>query len=69
VNDLDLFGTSLAGIGDVNGDGVPDMMVGAENAVNIDDVTVGSIYVIYLTSSGETYIHLCYQLCADDAEC
>ncbi|HKB15892.1 MAG TPA: integrin alpha, partial [Planctomycetota bacterium] len=42
---LDAFGTSLANLGDVDGDGVPDFAVGAPQAANLG-VTVGSVTVV-----------------------
>lgn len=41
------FGSSLASLGDVNGDGIPDAVIGAVGASNNGD-TSGSTYVLYL---------------------
>lgn len=41
------FGSSLASLGDVNGDGIPDALIGAAGASNNGD-TSGSAYVLYL---------------------
>ncbi len=56
VNDLrgdvltigDRFGSSVAGLGDLNLDGVPDIVVGAEGF----NVNRGAVYVIFLDSDG-----------------
>jgi len=40
-----LFGFSIAGAGDVNGDGVPDFAVGAPNGQNEDGTPVGRAFV------------------------
>lgn len=42
------FGSSVAGIGDVNGDGVGDAMVGSSG----DDGFRGSVYILLLNSDG-----------------
>lgn len=40
------FGTSVSGIGDVNGDGIPDIAVGAPSGIYSDcNVDCGSIYM------------------------
>ena len=41
------FGSSLASLGDLNGDGIPDAVIGAVGASNNGD-TSGSAYVLYL---------------------
>ncbi len=48
----DQFGSSVAGIGDVNGDGVPDVAVGAPNTTSIN-ASSGAYYVVYLAASGK----------------
>ena len=47
----DMFGDSCAGLGDVNGDGIMDIAVGASYD---DDVTTntGAVYVLFLTTNG-----------------
>ncbi len=47
----DRFGTSVASLGDINGDGVPDMAVGAgkDDAGGSDE---GSVYVMLMNSNG-----------------
>jgi len=48
----DLFGGSLAALGDLNGDGVPDLAVGAYGD---DDggSGAGAVYVLFLDASGD----------------
>ena len=41
------FGSTLASAGDVNGDGVEDLLVGAQNAQVGGGYSVGSVFVIY----------------------
>ncbi|MCA9064077.1 MAG: FG-GAP repeat protein, partial [Planctomycetaceae bacterium] len=51
LDDYDAFGASVAGIGDFNSDGVPDLLVGAsadENAHNDE----GAVYVVFLNNDG-----------------
>ena len=47
----DRFGSSVAGIGDLDGDGIPDMIVGAD-ADDDGGIDSGAIYLIYLYSDG-----------------
>ena len=51
-NAFDLFGTSLSNAGDVNGDGLNDLVVSATAADTDDRVNVGAIYVVFGRSSG-----------------
>ncbi|MFK7918022.1 MAG: LamG-like jellyroll fold domain-containing protein [Ilumatobacter sp.] len=54
IDDLvgsDFFGRSVAGIGDLDGDGVSDIAVGATGD-NLDGVDRGAIYVLLLNSDG-----------------
>ena len=48
----DSFGSALAGSSDVNGDGVPDLVVGAENSTSAGGVK-GAVYVLFLNRDGE----------------
>lgn len=48
---FDSAGYSVAGLGDVNGDGVPDIAVGALAADNNGRMTSGSVYVVFGKSS------------------
>ncbi|MCH8842461.1 MAG: FG-GAP repeat protein [SAR324 cluster bacterium] len=43
-NDGDLFGVSVSGAGDVNGDGFDDLLITGDSLSNNDD---GAIYIIY----------------------
>ena len=47
----DWFGSSVAGPGDLNGDGVPDLLVGARND---DDagIDAGAVYALFLQADG-----------------
>lgn len=52
ISSVDYFGGSVAGLGDFNGDGVEDIVVGS----HLEDVSnytnSGAIYVIFLTTQG-----------------
>jgi len=48
---FDLFGTGVAGLGDLDGDGVPDMAVGAQGDEN-GDYSEGAVYVLMMNSDG-----------------
>jgi len=55
LDEFDQFGNSVAGLGDVNGDGVVDLAVGADgddDGANVDDSYAGALYFIYLTTFG-----------------
>eukprot|EP01129_Flabellula_baltica_P004553 TRINITY_DN1591_c0_g3_i1.p1 TRINITY_DN1591_c0_g3~~TRINITY_DN1591_c0_g3_i1.p1 ORF type:complete len:646 (-),score=157.72 TRINITY_DN1591_c0_g3_i1:308-2245(-) len=47
----DLFGTSVAGIGDINGDGIPDIAVGAQGD-RTGGTNSGSVWILYLAKNG-----------------
>ena len=47
----DRFGSSVAGIGDLDGDGVPDMAVGATGHI-VDGAGTGDVYVMFLNADG-----------------
>src|SRR5207247_1265133 len=59
----DWFGVAVAGIGDVNGDGRPDILVGAQFATRDDGVQSGGAYVY----SGADGTRL-YRLFGDNAD-
>ena len=49
----DLFGSSLAALGDWDGDGIPDMAVGATHDNDGDNAwNTGAVYIIFLNSDG-----------------
>ncbi len=48
----DNFGTSLAGAGDVNGDGVPDIIVGADENDQPGKINAGGAYVYHGSKRG-----------------
>lgn len=54
VNTLDLFGFSLAGNADVNADGVPDFVVGAQRT-DFSGMDAGSAYVFSGVDGSELY--------------
>jgi hypothetical protein len=43
----DQFGVSVAGLGDMNGDGIADFIVGTSHADNGGDLNAGRMYVVY----------------------
>jgi len=49
--DGDYFGSSAAGIGDLNGDGVPDMVVGATGD-DTGGTNRGTVYVLFMNTDG-----------------
>lgn len=49
------LGTSVSFAGDLNNDGVDDVIVGAPNAVNGDGVASGAAYVVYGKSADEAF--------------
>jgi hypothetical protein len=51
LNDFDLFGSSVAAAGDIDGDQIPDLLVGAPGD---DDggAETGSVYLVFLNSDG-----------------
>ncbi len=51
LSDGDQFGSSIANIGDLNGDGTPDMIVGAFSEYKSGDRT-GAMHVMYMNSNG-----------------
>jgi len=56
VNDP-TFGTSIVGVGDLDGDSVPDLAVGSPNCLTLDKnsgllVPTGCIYIVFLNANG-----------------
>ena len=56
IEDFDLFGTSLAGIGDHDGDGILDMAVGMwhdDDAVpSVNTTQSGSVFIMFMNADG-----------------
>ncbi|MCO6043652.1 cadherin domain-containing protein [Aeoliella sp. ICT_H6.2] len=48
----DYFGSSVASIGDLDGDGITDVAVGAERADVSNGTNVGRLHVVYLNANG-----------------
>jgi hypothetical protein len=46
LNTVERFGTSVAGVGDVNGDGYDDLAIGAPGAPRDSNPEVGAVYVL-----------------------
>ncbi len=52
ANPLDALGSAVSDAGDVNGDGIDDLLVGAPFASTLDGNITGSAYVLYGSSQG-----------------
>ena len=52
LNGSDFYGVSVAALGDVDGDGVPDMAVGADGDDTGGGFSPGAVYVHFMNSSG-----------------
>ncbi len=55
LDDIDQFGVSVAGIGDVDGDGVRDLAVGAvkdDDGGSMTSSDVGAVYIIFMNADG-----------------
>ncbi len=53
IGQADFLGRSVSGIGDFNGDGLPDLIIGADGVdLNIDNQETGASYVIFGSSQG-----------------
>ena len=51
LDDVDLFGSSIANIGDLDNDGLPELAVGAKKDDD-GDTNVGAVWVLFLNSDG-----------------
>ena len=53
LNDDDRFGSAVAAIGDVNGDGITDLAVGTPNKKNDDSDNAGAIWILFMGLDGK----------------
>jgi len=51
-NNVDLSGTSVNSAGDINGDGIDDLLIGAIGAGPNDNLRAGNTYVVFGSSTG-----------------
>ncbi|MFC1481593.1 FG-GAP-like repeat-containing protein [Candidatus Neomarinimicrobiota bacterium] len=51
LDDFDQFGSSVAGLGDMDGDDVPDLAIGASHDDD-DGTDRGAVYVLFMNASG-----------------
>jgi hypothetical protein len=61
------FGSAVAGVGDVNGDGVDDVLVGSPSAKDELGITVGCVY-LYLGSKGGLNVTPAWRRCGDQEQ-
>ena len=52
LNNTDYFGTSVASIGDLNRDGIPDIAVGASGDDGDDDDNRGAVHIMFMNTNG-----------------
>ncbi len=52
IDSSDESGSSVAGVGDVNGDGIHDILIGARNANPVGGDPAGACYVVFGSGSG-----------------
>ena len=54
LNNLDNFGASIANMGDLNGDGVTDIAVGADgdDVGGVVDANIGTMHIMFMNSDG-----------------
>jgi len=58
LNRRDLFGASLAALGDLDGNGVPDLGVGAPQSEAADGFDEGGCWILFLTADGTVQGHV-----------
>ncbi len=51
IEDNDFFGTSIVSLGDLDGDGIVDLAVGAE-ADEVSDSNDGAVYILFMNANG-----------------
>jgi len=56
LDDTDNFGSSVTSIGDLDGDGVSDLAVGAQNDDD-EDVNAGAVYILFMNTDGTVSSH------------
>ena len=52
VDEYDFSGNSVSGAGDINGDGIDDLIIGARNAYPNGKFLAGESYVVFGRTSG-----------------
>src|SRR5438132_1070051 len=52
ILNIDHFGAAIANIGDIDGDGVDDLAVGAYSDNSINAATSGQVYILYMNANG-----------------
>jgi len=57
LNSGDVLGVDVNGIGDLNGDGVPDLIAGADHANTGSTTNTGEVFVLFLNSNGTVKSH------------
>ncbi|SGZ76788.1 Flagellar hook-length control protein FliK [Bathymodiolus thermophilus thioautotrophic gill symbiont] len=57
-NTFDLSGSSVSSAGDVNGDGLDDLIVGADNASTVTSAYAGKSYVVFGKKGSTTAVNL-----------
>ena len=52
LSNEDYFGTSVAGMGDLDGDGTPDVAAGAPTDTDVDGDTRGAVHIMFMNADG-----------------